>query len=377
MKLLCITHGADMMGANRCLLDLLEQLAPYQVQGTVLVPAAGKLTEELHKRNIPYIIAQYKLWAFTKYFRLGYWLNPLYQIQNKKYVDKIAEIASPLGFDAIYSNSSIIGIGAQLAEQMSMPHIWHIREFGELDYDQHFYKGRKYFDHWANKASLIVSMSAAIDKAVLQNITAPKYVMHDGIIAAEKLAIIPLNTHHANNPFTFLIIGALRASKGQHLALQAIRLLYKKYKNIKLLIAGTGQRLYTQQLLAYVKKHRLEKVVAFTGYVHDPYEVHHRSQATLMCSRSEGMGRVTLEGMVVGNPVIGYNGGATPELIEHEKDGLIFDGTAADLANCMEQLLLNRELCTQYGLAGRKKIEQHYTLERQGKEMFDLLQQYI
>ena len=220
-------------------------------------------------------------------------------------------------------------------------------------------------------------MSAAIDKAVLQGITAPKSVMHDGIIAQEKLARIELNKNHTEDPFTFLIIGALRASKGQHLAIKAIHQLSKKYKNIKLLVAGTGQRLYTRQIKAYVKKHSLDKLVEFTGYINDPYLVHRQSHCTLMCSRSEGMGRVTLEAMVVGNPVIGFNGGATPELIDHEKDGLIFDGTVTDLANCMEKLLLNRDLCQLYGQAGRKKIEQHYTLERQGKEMFDLLEKYI
>jgi glycosyltransferase involved in cell wall biosynthesis len=44
----------------------------------------------------------------------------------------------------------------------------------------------------------------------------------------------------------------------------------------------------------------------------------------LMFSRSEGFGLVTIEAMLRGIPVIGYDGGATGEIITHEETGYLF-----------------------------------------------------
>ena len=46
------------------------------------------------------------------------------------------------------------------------------------------------------------------------------------------------------------------------------------------------------------------------------------SDVVVMCSEHEAMGRVTAEAMAFAKPVIGYNSGATPELISQGRGWL-------------------------------------------------------
>ena len=86
------------------------------------------------------------------------------------------------------------------------------------------------------------------------------------------------------------------------------------------------------------------------------------------------MGRVTIEGMLFSNPVIGYNGGATPELIEHGKDGLIYEGIE-ELVSHMRFLVDNPQIAVAYGKKGRIKAGQNFLIEDFVRTIFSHLKQ--
>ncbi|MDC0230906.1 glycosyltransferase family 4 protein [Aureispira] len=370
MRILFFTHGADMMGANRCLLDLLTGLIPYGITPIVVVPGNGELEIELKKRSIKCIVFKYFNLAHTKYISVNYWFNSLRQFQNKyQYLPAIIDEVKNLDIDIVYTNSSTIGIGAWLAEALQLPHVWHIREFGEKDYGLVFWRGRNYFDYWANKARLIISMSYAIEKEVLRNITTQKVTIHDGIISEENFSSITPKYEHTNGNFTFLIIGLIHPTKGQMTALKCFHEVYKKNKHVRLIIAGKGRRLYTKKIKSYIAQHQLNSVVNFIGYTNNPYSVHQQADAVLMCSKSEGMGRVTIEGMIFGNPVIGYNGGATPELIEKGVDGLIYN-SPQQLIQHMDFLARNPKTAEEYGRNGRTKAGKNFLIKDFVKQVY-------
>ena len=370
MRILFFTHGADMMGANRCLLDLLLVLKTKGIEPIVALPADGVFKQVLEKEGIPSTFIPYKNWAFTKYISKGYWKNGSYHRHNLKNVKQWAALLAKEKIDLLYSNTSLVGIGAMLAEALGKPHVWHIREFGEADYNQAFYKGRSYFSQWANKSKLIISMSEAIRQEVLLKLQPKITVVHDGIFFKNNP---PQFLAEKANIFTFLIIGLIHPTKGQFKALKAFHKLKQRGLAAKLNIVGKGRRLYMRKMKNYVKRYGLEDDVNFLGYVSDPWKVHAESSALLMCSRSEGMGRVTLESMYVGNPVLGYNAGGTKELVATGTDGFLFDDFEEELPNRMQELIENPELCQRLGKAGREKVLAQYTVENSAEKIEALL----
>ena len=63
MKILFISHEPELFGAPKSLLYLVEDLkCRYNVEPVVLVPYEGGLTEELQKRDIPYVVSKYYKW---------------------------------------------------------------------------------------------------------------------------------------------------------------------------------------------------------------------------------------------------------------------------------------------------------------------------
>ena len=59
--------------------------------------------------------------------------------------------------DLIYSSTSVITIGYSLARKYLVPHVWHIRKFGDLDYN---------FSYFPNRETLIrnIIKGAVLDK---------------------------------------------------------------------------------------------------------------------------------------------------------------------------------------------------------------------
>jgi len=84
-----------------------------------------------------------------------------------------------------------------------------------------------------------------------------------------------------------------------------------------------------------------------------------------------------LESQMLGTPVIGADNGGIPELIEHEKDGLLFEpGNAEDLAGKIRSLYENRELLEQYTVNCLEKMKK-FTIESYYIELMKIYDQAI
>jgi glycosyltransferase involved in cell wall biosynthesis len=93
-----------------------------------------------------------------------------------------------------------------------------------------------------------------------------------------------------------------------------------------------------------------------------------------MCSRSEGFGRVTIEGMLAGKPVIAARGGASPELVQDGSTGLLYAvGDPRDLALKIRGLCENREYAETLGRNAKCWVETVFTKERYAMEMLPIL----
>jgi glycosyltransferase involved in cell wall biosynthesis len=102
-----------------------------------------------------------------------------------------------------------------------------------------------------------------------------------------------------------------------------------------------------------------------------------RADVVLMCSRSEAFGRVTIEGMLAGKPVIGSRSGATPELIQDGVTGLIYEPrNYKQLAQKIEYLYANPEKTALMGQQAKEWAMATFGQARYGDDLIRLLSEF-
>lgn len=164
----------------------------------------------------------------------------------------------------------------------------------------------------------------------------------------------------AAGEFVITCIGRITYWKGQHVLLEAVRMLAKQYPQIKVLLVGpedegVGSVAYKESLQEIVADAGLVGRVVFAGNRTDIPGIINLSDVIVHCSvKPEPLGMVILEGLLCRKPVIASKGGGSGELIE--KYGAIpcMPGDAGQLA----QLLGDRIQTTCVDFVDEQKYRQ-------------------
>jgi glycosyltransferase involved in cell wall biosynthesis len=144
-----------------------------------------------------------------------------------------------------------------------------------------------------------------------------------------------------------LFVGRLDHQKGYDILVDAIRILQKKRPKYVYHIVGAP-------VLANLQIEMLEAAnVHYYGWIGQAeinayYDL---ADVLVMPSRAEGFGLTALEAFRSYVPVVASNRGALPDIVEHAVNGLIFNCTADDLAEKLENL--NRASLGDYAEAAR------------------------
>ena len=81
----------------------------------------------------------------------------------------------------------------------------------------------------------------------------------------------------------------------------------------------------------------------------------------VICSDSEGLSNALIEYMLKGVAAVATAVGGNPELIEHEKNGLLVPPNNAEaLAQAIQRMIENNEMRHQFTQQARSWIEQNY-----------------
>lgn len=148
--------------------------------------------------------------------------------------------------------------------------------------------------------------------------------------------------------------------KGFDILIEAFKLISKKIPNYSLSLVG---------YLTEKERSALESIAGGNQQVNllGPleYEAAMKKMADcemfVLASRTEGMGRVLLEAMAHGKPVIGSDADGIPFYIEHEKTGLIFrSGNVEELANAILKLATDDKLCSYYAKEGLISVRRDF-----------------
>lgn len=167
-----------------------------------------------------------------------------------------------------------------------------------------------------------------------------------------------------------LYFGRISKEKGMDTLLTA----YKELKvKIPLKIVGTGpykealqMRYPDTEFTGYRTGDALKQLISEASFIVVPSDCYEN------CSMS------VLEAMAYGKPVIGSNIGGIPEQIEHGTSGFLFEhGDARDLRTCMTRLIQDKTQRRAMGEAGRRIIEQKFSLHGHCNKLVDIYKELI
>jgi glycosyltransferase involved in cell wall biosynthesis len=168
------------------------------------------------------------------------------------------------------------------------------------------------------------------------------------------------------NPARLLYAGNLVPSKGVDVLLQAVGELERRGLRWELRVLGQGPAMSALQRQA--TELGVSSKISWASFVPQSQmpEEYGASTVTVLPSRgqAEGLGLTLVEALLAGSAVVGTAAGGIPEVIQHERTGLIArDGDAIDLAAQLERLLTDDALRQRLTDTGREQVLRNYAPE--------------
>lgn len=375
MRVAFITHYAEMFGANRSLLNLIDGLRPYGVESFVITPDLGDFTKALEERGVAFRQLAIQEWMVTSPAVRNRWQR-LYL--NLRSLPHLLSQLRKWQIQIVYSNSSVFAVGQVAALLLRTPHIWHFREFGELHYGMRLDWGRRSFDFLVSKSDARIAVSNCIRERLLYaQLNGKVHVIYNGVATEaefDQLCREAEGREWTHRAFTFLMVGLFHPAKRQEQAIRAFARVAQQFPNTRLLLVGSADTPYADTCRNLVARLGLGGKVAFPGWVSDPFPLYLKANALLMCSQYEAMGRVTAEAMAACLPVIGSDSDGTPELVEHERTGLLYHDGEEGLARCMARFIENPMWARELGQQGWQVARSKFTSELYARQVYDVLQ---
>lgn len=369
MNILFIGHEDYINGASKSLLDIISLLEKDNKIYVLSSFNKGEFYDELQKHNVEVLIYPFYRWCKHKTSWKN-WLKCcckyyLYEkFANEKTARIVAKIVKDKNISIVHSNTTVINVGALIKKYCSVKHVWHIREFADIDFHMYPVIPRFLYDRIMNKyTDKFICISKAVSCHYDELDKEKKVVIYNGV---DKENIISRDVK-SDKIIKILIAGRISDAKGQVIAIKACeRLLKEGISNFKLYLAGTGR-------LAYTFNDLLQEHVEILGYVKDMPNLRKKIDIELVCSVSEAFGRVTIEAMLGGIPVIGSNSGGTTELIVDGVNGCLFEtGNDLDLFYKLKALIMNSNERIRMGETARKYAKDHFMIEKCVQRINDL-----
>ena len=376
MKILFIAHDSLQAGSGKCLYELLNILRKQQeLTPVVLTHAKNDLYEALQSLGIETYSFRYgftfswtqsPFWTLIKKIIYRPFFNRLSYFKLKRKLDLKT-------IDLVHSNSGVIDFGAYLARKLQVKHVWHLREFGKLDFNLNYLI--KDFPEYVEKNSNKVVCVSKVMKEYYRGEGITKLLtIYDGVVGAD---FNNRNTKTSDGLVKICMCGRLSAAKGQHWAIEALtKLSPQTVKNIRLDFWGTGSAL--NSLREQVYNVGLEKQVSFRGFSSKLHEELPNYDIGLNLSRAEGFGRTTVEYMLSGLFVIGNNTGATPEILGEGKFGILVPyGDTKTLANAIASFVNNPAEYKSIAEKGQLYARENFTIEKNAVKFLELYRQIL
>lgn len=362
MRILFLDHTGMLGGAELSLLDIARH---FRAEGRVLLFGDGPFRGRLQEAGVA-VTVEPAGEALQRVRRDG---GPAAALRSAPAVLRLARrvAAEARTCDVLYANSQkSLVIAALAARRTGRPLVWHLRDLLTPEHVSGL--NRRTAVALANtSAKLVIGNSAATAAAFVaaggrRSLAA---VVHNGIdprpfddaVADSGGAAVPPGAPVVG------VFGRLAPWKGQHVLLDAL----PRLPGVHALVVGDalfGEEAYAERLRARARELGVAARTHFLGFRGDVPALMKACDVVVHTSTSpEPFGRVLVEAMLAGRPVVASAAGGALEVVEDGVSGLLAPpGSSVALAAVVERLLGDPCLRRRLRRAGRQRALERFAL---------------
>jgi glycosyltransferase involved in cell wall biosynthesis len=372
LKIVFVNPSSFIGGAELSICESVKALSQKGIEVHVIFPAAGDLIEKIKPFAASTHIVPYDWWVMRSPL-----LTPWQKVKFLKgylvAAYRMVKIFKSIGpIDIVITNSLVAPSCALAAFFCGIPHIWYIHEFGKEDYGLFFVYGEKLF-FWIMKMlskRIIVNSSATHKKFKSFFPENQLRIVYYAVEMAQERTNNLADSDRGREDVRVVMVGTVTPGKRQEEALRAIVLLKERGISTTLSLIGRQEKAYgshVQKLTAELGISDRVKWIDFTGEVQTHIL---KSDLLIICSVSEAFGRVVVEAMKLGKPVVGPRSGSIPELIKDGWNGLLYEsGDYRDLAEKIEYLCRHRAALNSMAVNAYEWSQTTFNLKKHAEDL--------
>ncbi|MCS6829775.1 MAG: glycosyltransferase family 4 protein [bacterium] len=344
-------------GAEVSLLRLLERLPREEVQPVLACPP-GALVEEARAMGVETVAV--RIPPLKHGYRLG--AEDIRCLQR-----------AMTSCDLVHAYSVRAGwYAGRLCRQLGLPMVWSIHDLFTLPWQKLWLR----IVAW-RYAQAVVAYSRILQKQFGDGLQHKVHLLPHGIDTQVFSPVDALQRGQqrwtfqtAEDALVVLHVGRLMPFKGQHLFLRMAQVLVRRFPPDYALTfwlagdASMGDPNYAVQMREQARD--IDQQVRWLGFQRDIAPIIASADVLVHCStRPEPFGLVVLEAMACGTAVVSANRGATAEIIEDGRTGLVTPpNDVAALAEGVQTLLTNKLRRQTMAASARQVVCERYTLQQ-------------
>lgn len=377
MRILFIVHSTEHSGSAISFLNLIAGLKAKRVELAVAGPTPNAFfLTKLKELGISYYsvtIAEsvYPSRRERKYLDIFLDLFRILNLARRKEksyrdISKVTNVVKP---DIIHTNVGTVHEGFSVAKRKCIPHVWHIREYQDLDFGWRFFPSKGKFVNELNKSYVITISKNLLTYFDLQNSRKAR-VIYNGICSSD-------NTYFdwPKEKF-FLCATRISREKGIDDVIKSFAKYYHNHKDYRLVILGDGDKDYVQLLLNLAESLACGNAIYWKGYKTNVIDYMRNATGLIVASHYEGFGRMTAEACFAGCIVLGHNSGGTKEILE-QTGGILFN-TVEELVEGMHVVSsLTEDSYRSVAIKAQNKARKLYSIESNVDSVYQLYESIL
>lgn len=367
MRVLLVITKGTWGGATKYVYDVARSLHAANIPVAVAYGPEGPLTEKLSALNIP----QYQIEGLTR--NLGF----LQELKAYKSVLKVIDEFEP---DIVHVNSSKAGISALAARLRGKKVVFTVHGWAFNERRNFLFKLIFKIAYFATilLSNKVILVSNALTTpirnwpfkkklVIIPNGVAPTEPLSKTAARAELIKKHP-ELEGLEKKTWVLTIAELHDSKGIDTMLSALTSLKKSGSELPhYIVIGEGDERWRLEKL--IESYNLKEHVHLIGFVEQASMYTKAGDVFVLPSRTEALGYVLIEAGMSGAPVIASRVGGIPEIIEHNKTGLLVPPNSSTvLGTALSILLEDRQKQKELGSALKEYVSDTFSLEKMMEE---------